>query len=1093
MAVLLTIWIGYVAFDELRGYIRMRQAYLTSPQHRLKASATTVLVSSIPRKWMTIDALDGLYDVFPGGIRNIWLNRNYDPLSEKIQERNKIAENLEAAETDLIRNCFKKHEEKLEKERKQAGKKLSKQEKEHADAVKDQAGGRDAVSDGLTSNDPHQTQHTVKGAVAELDGDASISSSVSRKTSEDNQRRPLGLQAVTKGLDKLNNTIFGGLRRGMNGVIDNPNGFHATSLRVDSRADHTYDSADDHALPPTPHMTEYHATGAAMRPENDSQHLTQPTPTTPKASGRFPEDDHRPQKTLWDKVMGVFKSGDDDEIGYPKAFKDGFDEDPEDAMWRKYFDIKDRDTTRMPIFGWSWMISLPLVGQKVDTIYHYRKELARLNLEIEEDQAHPERFPLLDSAFIQFNHQVAAHMACQSVSHHTPKHMAPRLVEIDPNDVIWDNMSTPWYMAYIRTAGVVGVVAVLIVLWAFPVAFTSFLSNINTLANTYKWLHWLLKLPGWLLNTLQGVLPAAFLGLLMFLLPVTLRFLCRVQGLQSGMLIELSVQKYYFAFLFVQIFLVVSIANAATQIVSYFKNVSNVANLPQLFAQNIPAAANYFFSYILLQALSVSGGALVQVGGLLSWFVFAPILDSTARSKFRRQTSLSEIQWGTFFPVYTNLACIGIIYSVIAPLILLFNVIMFALFWFVYRYNTLYVTKFTRDTGGLLFPTAVYYTFTGVYIMHICLIGLFFIVEDAQGKSSGKGQAIGMIVVLILMVAYHYLLNEAFSPLFRYLPITLEDDAVRRDQEFARALNKRDQGLLGNEEHEDDNLQDELERRERQSREEDREAEEYELGEIEHERDDRRTEQHTDSSLSDYQIQNPHITMDMVDEDSRGVRIAKSALAKTTDAANRVIPTRVKSVRRPTHWADRDQNRRSRHFGGGDESSRSRSRSHHAGHQRQRSSDTTTITTTDPSTSTSTRPRAKSTTAGIPNPAALLDHLDKLNPLAASADLEAQAAARTKLTTAIFANIHDELEDLSAEQRDTLVQRAFQHSATRARRPVIWLPRDQLCVSDDEVLRLGACSQFIWASNVRQGLDSKGRTVYSGAPPDFSEVELIAL
>jgi len=26
--------------------------------------------------------------------------------------------------------------------------------------------------------------------------------------------------------------------------------------------------------------------------------------------------------------------------------------------------------------------------------------------------------------------------------------------------------------------------------------------------------------------------------------------------------------------------------------------------------------------------------------------------------------------WGTFFPVYTNLACIGIVYSVISPLIL---------------------------------------------------------------------------------------------------------------------------------------------------------------------------------------------------------------------------------------------------------------------------------------------------------------------------------------------------------------------------------------------------------------------------------------
>ena len=62
-------------YDEMRKYIRMRQAYLTSPQHRLKASATTVLVSAIPNRWLTIQQLVELYDAFPGGIRNVWINR----------------------------------------------------------------------------------------------------------------------------------------------------------------------------------------------------------------------------------------------------------------------------------------------------------------------------------------------------------------------------------------------------------------------------------------------------------------------------------------------------------------------------------------------------------------------------------------------------------------------------------------------------------------------------------------------------------------------------------------------------------------------------------------------------------------------------------------------------------------------------------------------------------------------------------------------------------------------------------------------------------------------------------------------------------
>jgi hypothetical protein len=116
------------------------------------------------------------------------------------------------------------------------------------------------------------------------------------------------------------------------------------------------------------------------------------------------------------------------------------------------------------------------------------------------------------------------------------------------------------------------------------------------------------------------------------------------------------VQNYYFAFLFVQVFLVVSISSSFSTI---FNSIRNVTSVPSLLAENIPKASNYFFSYMVLQAMSVSAGALVQIFGLVSWFILAPLLDNTARMKWARTTNLSQVQWGTFFPVYTNLASIG--------------------------------------------------------------------------------------------------------------------------------------------------------------------------------------------------------------------------------------------------------------------------------------------------------------------------------------------------------------------------------------------------------------------------------------------------
>jgi calcium permeable stress-gated cation channel len=1101
LALMLICYVCFIAFDELRGYIRMRQAYLTSPQHRLRASATTVLVSSIPRKWCTVEQLDGLYDVFPGGIRNIWLNRNFDELSEKIQRRDQLAQTLESAETDLIKKCWKANEKKTESENKEAGKKLSKEEKSRIAAAKDEKGALNAKGHGLSSGNPHQVQHTVQEAV---DGTYD-SNSESESVHEDAHRKttvpiPIlgeGIHAVTQGLGKIGKGVFGGLKRvdkGINKTIDTTNGFLPPeqdpaqlnsdgSQNASHEADHRSTTVETQGRGRTRGTSQTFQSpnslsgtdgqwdhgGHSSHHDDDRRPLGEPSPTTPNKPALPEPEKEKPKGALHaiKSVLGLAKD-DAEPIEYPPAFNEEFDIDPEDAVWRRYIKEKDRDTMRLPIFGWQWMFALPLIGKKVDTIYYCRKEVARLNLEIEEDQSHPDRFPLLNSAFIQFNHQVAAHMACQSVSHHVPKQMAPRLVEIDPKDVVWENMSIPWWQSYIRTAAIISLVAAMIVLWAIPVAFTSALSQISTLAQTVKWLNFLLKLPTWFISALQGVLPAAFLAILMFVLPMILRFLSKLQGTQSGMLIELSVQKYYFFFLFVQIFLVVSVAAAVSTLLGLFTGgAAAFTNIPKILATNVPRASNYFFSYMLLQALSVSAGALVQVGGLISWFILAPIFDSTARSKFKRQTQLPEIQWGTFFPVYTNLACIGLIYSVISPLILIFNVITFSLFWFVNRYNTLYVTKFARDTGGLLFPVAINYTFVGVYVMELVLIGLFFLVRDDQNNAACYGQGVGMVVILILTAIYQILLNEAFSPLFRYLPITLEDDAVRRDEEFARALNQKS-GLI-EDELEGEDLQDELERRERESREEDRQAEQYELKQLEAQK-----QRKVQTELEPYEYQNPEVSMHL-DKESK----TRHLLTKTGRAANAAIhklPVPTTTEHRGS-WADRSRNRRSSVFGQSvspagirsqtSDSFSTHSRHHHTGDHRTRN---------------------KSPTRKA------LDVVNNLNPLLGNEkDMEAQKAARNQLAEALFAGLNDELEDLTPDQRDVLVQRAFQHSAMRARRPAIWLPRDELGVSDYEVRRMAEFSSHIWSSNVRQGLDSKGRCVYSGAPPDFSEVDLIEL
>ena len=774
LAIGVVVYTCFIFFDELRGYVRLRQAYLTSPQHRLRASATTVLVTAIPAKWCTFEALNGLYDVFPGGIRNIWINRNFDELNDKVKRRNKLARSLESAETSLVKSAKQAHLKKLRAEAKKAGGTKSKLGALDNLKASGEQGVAMAQTDGISSGDPHQVRHTLDEALAES------SNKSSKEQSREREKHVLpippltsGMEAVGHGIDNLGKTLFGSLKtvgKDMDERLNATGGFITTTSEPAAQrsrhhvgnvhsgldgtrsrspapdSDYLYvdrspsqgrshqpsfsEPSNNHKIrerssrdepvrsrsilsrngeglgieglpvdekykwnsgytdilhnPERPgeaedqHKSTFHFWSRKLNvpygipspnphgQEEDEFPLSRPSPLTPGCNSQPTVNGPgsnpgvkgtRHHARRFRKKMPKDRASGKEEVDYPVAYDDQYDPNEGEPIWKRYLKEKDRQSMRLPIFGRQWMISLPLLGQKVDTIDYCRKEVARLNIEIEQDQADTESFPLMNSAFVQFNHQVAAHMACQAVSHHTPNQMAPRVVEISPDDVIWDNMSMRWWESYVRPAIVIVIIVGLVVGWAIPVSFTAILSQIKTLTGTVKWLHWLASAPNEVFSIIQGVLPQAMLALLLILLPIILRFLAKIQGDYTGMAVELSVQRYYFAFLFVQVFLVISISSGIATIITQISH--DPQSVPAILAQNLPKASNYFFSYLLLQALSVSAGALVQIMGLIEWFILAPLLDSTARQKWHRQTNLPNVQWGTFFPVYTNLACIG--------------------------------------------------------------------------------------------------------------------------------------------------------------------------------------------------------------------------------------------------------------------------------------------------------------------------------------------------------------------------------------------------------------------------------------------------
>lgn len=1044
LAIIVIIWVCGVFFAELRVYIKVRQDYLTSAEHRLRASATTVLVSAIPSKWLSMEALGGLYDVFPGGIRNIWINRSFDVLLDKIKERDAVFKKLESAQTDLIKIAKKAQKKQLQKDEKAAAKKArsksqTRDEKEKKIKDENKNAERLAQSGGVSTGGPQHVPHTVDEVIEE----DQQREQQDPHTPEKKKVPVLGDGLVAVG--KVGGTVFGGARklgRDLDGQIETTNGFvnldsasvvddeyydqygryrqqeSAPSSPFGAGADNKEAGKTDDAVSPASSRDPTYTTQGSRLAGNTVRRPTfhqgldgtidgsdgkswlkfwkppsggflSPIPTGYEEGDEFPltgslgatslskDQTKRDKGTVGNiklKILSFLSSDDIPPRDYPLAHNSDYREDATGAVWESFIEKKDRPTHRLARFNWtpSFLPGLPFISKKVDTIFWCRGELARLNLEIEIDQKHPERFPLMNSAFIQFNHQVAAHMACQAVTHHVPKHMAPRTVEISPKDVLWENMSIKWWESWLRTGAVTAFVAGMVILWTFPVAFTASLAQITQLANKYSWLSWLNNIPQKVLQAIAGVLPALLLSILLALVPPILNYLAFLAGAQTGMQKQRSVQNYYFAFLFVQVFLVVSISGGA---IAALSSATDITAIPETLATQLPKAANYFFSYMILQALSTSSGTLLQLTTLIFWFILPKLFDSTAREKWKRNTTLPDVTWGTYFPVYTNFACIALIYSVVSPIIIIFAIITFTLLWIANRYNMLYVSRFQLDTGGLLYPTAINQTFTGLYVMELCMVGLFFLVRDADGGASCVPQAIIMIISIFLTALYQLLLNLSFAPLFRHLPITFEDEAVLRDEVFERAQARR-LGLI-DEEDEDDILQHD----------------------------------------------GPGIKMSRLNKPSK--------LAKFNPAT---------MVQEAGSWAARSgRTFRTKAFGSGND-------------------------TAIPQHGTVRKPRHR--------------------------DIEAQQ----KIADALYGGYNDEIEDLTPDERDVLVKHAFQHYALRARRPTVWIPRDDIGVSDDEIRRTrDFAGANIWISNVGAALDSKSRVVYGSNPPDFSEVDLINL
>lgn len=403
-----------------------------------------------------------------------------------------------------------------------------------------------------------------------------------------------------------------------------------------------------------------------------------------------------------------------------------------------------------------------LIGKKVDTIKYAKEQIPIMNAEIEELQANHAQARPMNSVFVEFGSQFSAQVAFQSVTHHTALYMSPRYIGLENKDIVWMNMRMFWWERLVRHFGAIAAITALVIFWAIPVAFVGMISNITYLTSKISWLGWINDIPDQLLGIITSMLPTIALAVLMMLLPIFIRLMAKVAGSPSTQHIEYFTQQAFFAFQVIQVFLVTTISSSATSTVTQI--IDDPTSSMYLLSENLPKASNFYVSYIVLQGLTMSSGALLQIVTLILFYVLGYLLDNSPRKKYNRFSKLSSMSWGTTFPVFTNLAVITLTYCIISPFMLLFASAGFFLLYVAYLYNLTYTFQESPDGRGMYYPRALFQTLVGVYLGEICLLGLFA-VSKAWGPVALTGILLGSTVFI------HVNLNAAFDNLLTVVPV----------------------------------------------------------------------------------------------------------------------------------------------------------------------------------------------------------------------------------------------------------------------------------------------------------------------------------
>ncbi|KAK3024992.1 hypothetical protein RJ639_044369 [Escallonia herrerae] len=357
----------------------------------------------------------------------------------------------------------------------------------------------------------------------------------------------------------------------------------------------------------------------------------------------------------------------------------------------------------------------------------------------------------LPVGFVTFTSRWGASLAAQSQQHSNPliwiTEKAP-----EPRDVLWRNLGIPYRRLPLYQIGVFIAASLLTIFFAIPVAAVQGIAKFEMLRKWFPPAIAVQLIPG-LRSVVTGYLPSVILSGFIYVVPFAMIAMAESAGYVSRSQKDIRACNMVFYFLVGNVFFLSLLSGSLLDQIG--KSFMHPKDFPARLASAVSAQADFFMTYILTSGLSGFSLEILQPG-LLMW----DTLKSHTWSRGKKKSPyLYSIPYYRVIPFVALFIMIGMVYAVVAPLLLPFLIGYFLLGYVVFINQIQDVYETTYETFGQYWPYIHHYILLAIIITQITMIGLF-------GLKSKPSASFASIPLLVFTIAFNEYCKIRFFPTF---------------------------------------------------------------------------------------------------------------------------------------------------------------------------------------------------------------------------------------------------------------------------------------------------------------------------------------